>query len=68
MKKDASIEWGEVCQTTLDSIIAYLITPPILASTVKGKPLVYILALDHSLGALLAHRLLKEGNALYYLS
>ena len=53
-----------------DSIKEYLLNPPVLMAPIKGKPLIlYIAALDHSLGALLAQNNDQgKENALYYLS
>lgn len=70
MKKGVPFEWDQACQNAFDSIKAYLMKPPVLMSPKKGKPLLlYITALDGSLGALLAqHNEQGKENALYYLS
>ncbi|XP_058221003.1 uncharacterized protein LOC131331154 [Rhododendron vialii] len=70
MKKGIPFEWDQSCQNAFDSIKAYLMKPPVLMSPTKGKPLLlYIVALDCSLGALLAqHNKQGKEQALYYLS
>lgn len=68
MKKDAPFECNEHYQVAFDNDKAYVTTPPPLASPVKRKTLVlYITALEHSLGALLAKNVERMENALYYL-
>ena len=70
MKKDVPFVWDQACQNSFDSFKKYLLNPLVLMAPIKGKPLIlYIAALDHSLGALLAQNN-DEGkeNALYYLS
>jgi len=70
MKKSVSFAWDDACQKDFKDIKAYLAKPPILASSVSGKPiLLYVRAMDHSLGALLAQKN-DEGarQAIYYLS
>jgi ribonuclease HI/transposase InsO family protein len=70
MKKNAKFEWGRECQNAFESIKKYLMNPPVLAAPEKGKPLIlYIAALDHSLGGLLAQKN-EEGKevATYYIS
>ncbi|KAI5347393.1 hypothetical protein L3X38_015272 [Prunus dulcis] len=70
MKKDTPFIWDQACQNAFDSIKAYLLKPPVLIAPIKGKPLIlYIAALERSLGAMLAQEN-EEGkeNALYYLS
>ncbi|XP_024190490.1 uncharacterized protein LOC112194490 [Rosa chinensis] len=70
MKKDVPFVWDQTCQNAFDSIKEYLLKPPVLMALVKGKPLIlYIVALERSLGPLLAQNN-DEGkeNALYYLS
>ena len=70
MKKDVPFVWDQACQNAFDSIKKYLLNPPILMAPIKGKPLIlYIAALDHSLGALLAQNNDQgKEKALYYLS
>lgn len=70
MKKYAQFEWDEDCQQAFESIKTYLTKPPVLSSSMKGKPLVlYITALESSLGALLAQENWDgKENALYYLT
>nr|XP_011471077.1 PREDICTED: uncharacterized protein LOC105353523 [Fragaria vesca subsp. vesca] len=70
MKKDVPFIWDQACQIAFDSIKEYLLHPPVLMAPIKGKSLIlYIAALEHSLGALLAQNN-DEGkeNALCYLS
>ncbi|KAI0512212.1 hypothetical protein KFK09_012850 [Dendrobium nobile] len=70
MKKDVRFKWDEECQEAFDSIKRYLLSPPILAAPIPGKPLIlYTAALEESLGALLAqHNEEGKENALYYIS
>ncbi|XP_020421291.1 uncharacterized protein LOC109949621 [Prunus persica] len=70
MKKDVPFVCDQACQNTLESIKQYLLNPPVLMEPIKGKPLIlYIAALERSLGALLAqHNDDGKENALYYLS
>ncbi|KAA0042174.1 gypsy-like retrotransposase [Cucumis melo var. makuwa] len=60
----------ETCQNAFDSIKKYLLNPPVLGASVPGKPLIlYIVAQERSLGALLANEKEKgKERALYYLS
>jgi len=65
-----SFSWDDACQKAFEDIKAYLTKLPILASPVSGKPfLLYVRAMDHSLGALIAQKN-DEGakQAIYYLS
>ncbi|KAI5316794.1 hypothetical protein L3X38_036501 [Prunus dulcis] len=70
MRKDVLFVWDQACQNALESIKQYLLNPPVLMAPIKGKPLIlYIAALERSLGALLAqHNDDGKENALYYLS
>jgi len=70
MKKGASFVWDQACQEAYEDIKRYLTKPPVLVDPTLGKPfLLYVKAMDHSLGALLAQ---KDDNgheqAIYYLS
>ena len=57
MKKGVSFVWDDACQKAFEDIKAYLTKPLVLASPVAGKPfLLYVRAMDHSLGALLAQK------------
>jgi len=70
MKKGVSFIWDDDCQKAFEEIKEYLTKPPILVSPVPGKPfLLYVRAMNHSLGALLAQKN-DEGfeQAIYYLS
>nr|XP_011465143.1 PREDICTED: uncharacterized protein LOC101299390 [Fragaria vesca subsp. vesca] len=70
MKKDVPFKWDQACQNAFDNIKEYLLKPPVLMAPIKGRPLIlYIAALERSLGAMLAQNN-DEGkeNALYYLS
>nr|XP_051211175.1 uncharacterized protein LOC127328628 [Lolium perenne] len=70
MKKGAPFVWDEACQRGFDDINRYLLSPPVLAAPVKGRPLIlYIAAQPASIGALLAQHN-DEGKevACYYLS
>ena len=68
--KGAPFIWDQECQEAFEEIKRYLLTPPVLAAPIPGKPLIiYTATLDESLGAMLT-QLNDEGkeNALYYLS
>ena len=70
MKKDVPFVWDQTCQNAFEEIKQYLLRPPILMALITGKSLIlYVAALERSLGALLAQNN-EEGkeNALYYLS
>ena len=70
MKKDVPFVWDQACQNAFKEIKQYLLRPPILMAPIIGKSLIlYVVALERSLGALLAQNN-EEGkeNALYYLS
>ena len=70
MKKDVPFVWDQACQNAFEEIKQYLLRPPILMAPITGKSLIlYVAALERSLGALLAQNN-EEGkeNALYYLS
>jgi len=48
------VEWNEDCQNTFDTIKEYLKEPPILCTSVPGKPLIlYLTILDGSMGCVL---------------
>ena len=62
--------WDQSCQNAFESIKIYLLNPPVLGAPMLGNPLIlYIVAHERSLGALLAQEN-EEGKeqALYYLS
>ena len=70
MKKGVSFIWDDACQQAFDEIKWYHMQPPVLTAPVSGKPfLIYVRAMDHSLGALLAQND-DQGHeqAIYYLS
>ena len=70
MKKGVSFVWDDACQQAFEEIKQYLTNPPVLMAPVSGKPfLIYVRAMDHSLGALLAQNN-DQGHeqAIYYLS
>ena len=70
MKKDVSFVWYKAYQKAFKDIKEYLIKPLVLVAPTSGKPfLLYVRAMDHSLGALLAQKN-DEGHeqAIYYLS
>ena len=55
MKKGVSFIWHDACQQAFEEIKWYLTQPPVLTAPVSGKPfLIYVRAMDHSLGVLLA--------------
>ena len=70
MKKDTNFEWDEAYKNEFESIKRYLLNPPVLGVPIPGKPLIlYIVAQEQSLGALLAQKNeAKKEKALYYLS
>jgi len=55
MKKGVSFVWDDACQQVFKEIKWYLTRqPPVLTAPVSAKPfLIYVRAMDHSLGALL---------------
>jgi len=70
MEKGVSFIWDDACQQAFEEIKQYLTQPPVLTSLVSGKPfLIYVRAMDHSFGALLAQNN-DQGHeqAIYYLS
>ena len=69
MKKRVSFIWDNACQEAFEEIKRYLTRPPILAAPVSGKSfLIYVRAMDHSVGALLAQNNDQGHNqAIYYL-
>ena len=70
MKKGVSFIWDNACQQAFEKIKRYLTHPSVLIAPVLGKTfLIYIRAMDHYLGALLAQNN-NQGHeqAIYYLS
>ena len=70
MKKGVSFVWDQACHEAYKDIKRYLTKPLILVAPTSGKPfLLYVKAMDYSLGTLLAQ---KDDNgheqAIYYLS
>jgi len=54
MKKGVSFVWDNACQEVFEEIKEYLTHPLVLVALLSGKPfLLYVRAMDHSLGALL---------------
>ena len=54
MKEDVSFVRDDACQKAFEDIREYLTKRPVLISPVSGKSvLLYVKAMDHSLGALL---------------
>jgi len=70
MKKGVSFIWDSACQQAFEEIKEYLIHPPILVAPVSGKPfMLYVRAMDHSLGSLLAQcNDQNHEQVIYYLS
>jgi len=70
MKKRVSFVWDNACQEAFDEIKEYLTHLPALVAPISGKPfLLYVQAMDHSLGGLLAQN--NDQNhkqVIYYLS
>jgi len=70
MKKGISFVWDQSCQEAYEDIKRYLTKPPVLVAPISGKPfLLYVKAMNYSLGALLAQKD-DDGyeQAIYYLS
>src|SRR4051812_26872835 len=70
MRKGVTFVWDQACQDTFDEFKHYLTTPPVLVPPAMGKSFfLYVRAMKHSLGALLAQKS-DEGHeqAIYYLS
>jgi len=68
--KRVSFKWDKACQEAFKDIKRYLTKPPVLVAPASGKSfLLYIKAMDHSLGTLLVQ---KNGDdheqTIYYLS
>jgi len=70
MKKGISFVWDDACQKALEDIKAYLTKPPVLTSPISGNPfLLYVRAIDYSLGALLVQKNDESvEQTIYYLS
>ncbi|XP_020272527.1 uncharacterized protein LOC109847707 [Asparagus officinalis] len=70
MKKGVSFVWDGDCQKAFEEIKKYFTQPPILVAPISGKPfLLYVRAIDHSLGALLAQNNDQgQKQVIYYLS
>ena len=69
MKKGVSFVLDEACQDAFENIKEYFIKPLVLLAPISRKPfLLYVRAMDHSLGVLLAQKN-DEGceQAIYYL-
>jgi len=69
-KEESLIHLGQYFQKAFEEIKEYLTHPPVLVTPVWEKPfLLYIPAMDHSLGALLAQNYNQNHkHAIYYLS
>ena len=70
MKKGVSFVWDRTCQEAYEDIKRFLIKPSILVAPTSRKLfLLYVKAIDYSLGALLAQKN-DDGHeqAIYYLS
>ena len=70
MKKYVSFVWDDTCQKAFEYIKEYLIKPPVLVSPISGKSfLLYVRAIDYSLGTLLVQKN-DEGaeQAIYYIN
>ena len=69
-EKGCLVRLGRCLPQAFEEIKRYLTQPPVLTAPVSGKPfLIYVRAMDHSLGALLAQNN-DQGHeqAIYYLS
>ncbi|GAA0161470.1 hypothetical protein LIER_17780 [Lithospermum erythrorhizon] len=70
MKKGAPFQWDTKCSVAFQKVKEYMMSPPVLAVPIQGKPLMlYVAAQEQSVGALLEQEN-EEGKekALYYLS
>ena len=57
MKKGVSFVWDQTCQEAYEDIKRYLTKLSVIVAPTSGKPfLLYVKAMDHSLGALLAQK------------
>ena len=57
MKKGVSFVWDQIYQEAYEDIKRYLTKPPVLLAPTSEKPfLLYVKAMDHSLGALLTQK------------
>jgi len=62
-----SFVWDEACQKAFEEIKEYLTKPPVLVAPVLRKPfMLYVRAMDHSLGALLTQK--NDKSCEHYLS
>jgi len=70
MKKGISFIWDNACQQASKKINRYLTHSPVLTASVSEKPfLIYVRAMDHSLGDFLAQNNDQEHEqAIYYMS
>jgi len=71
LRKNQTKEWNEECQVAFEKIKQYLQEPPILRSSVPGRPLIlYLTVLDGSMGCVLGQHdeAGKKEHAIYYLS
>lgn len=70
MKKGVPFEWDQACQNAFDSVKQYLLNPSVFMSPAPSKPLLlYVVAMDSSLRALLAqHNEEGKEHTLYYLN
>jgi len=70
MQKGVTFVWDKACHEAFKDIKEYLTKPLVLVAPILGKLfLLYVKAMDHSLGALLTEKN-DEGyeHAIYYLS
>ncbi|GAA0140549.1 hypothetical protein LIER_01870 [Lithospermum erythrorhizon] len=70
MKKGNPYVWDAACFAAFQDVKAYIMSPPVLATPIQGKPLIpYVEAQEQLVGALLAQENEEDKkNALYYLS
>ena len=70
LRKSQLTIWDDQCQYAFERIIEYLLSPPVLAPPIPGRPLFLYLSVSHiALGCMLA-QLDDSGKerAIYYLS
>ena len=66
MKKGVSFVWDQACQEAYEDIKRYLTKSPVLVAPTSGKLfLLYVKAMDHSLGARLLKKTTMVTNRLF---
>ena len=70
LRKNQPTVWNDDCQLAFEKIKEYLLSPPVLAPSMSGRPLLlYLLVSDMALGCMLAQLDdLRKERAIYYMS